>query len=69
MNIYFTNTNTTEELTAYIFSIPSAREKAIETFKNSNSKKCFEYIRRHEISRAMKQPEFTLFGLTFKEVK
>lgn len=63
MNIYFTNTNTTEELTAVIFAIPSAREKAIETFKNSNSKKCFEYI------RAMKQPEFTLFGLTFKEVK
>lgn len=39
MNIYFTNTNTTEELTAVIFSIPSAREKAIETFKNSNSKR------------------------------
>lgn len=69
MNVYFTNANTTEEITAYIFSIPSARERAIETFKNSNSKKCFEYIRRHEVARNIKKPEFTLFGLTFKEVR
>lgn len=71
MNIYFTKTNTREELTAYIFSIPSAREKAIADFKKSGAPKCFQYINRHRIGEPLRKhkKEFNLFGLTFKEVE
>lgn len=71
MNVYFTNQNTREELTAVIFSIPSAKEKAVEAFKNSEAPKCFNYINRHCIGEPLRKhkKEFELFGLIFKEVK
>lgn len=69
MKVYYTKNNIADDLTSYIFSNANAKNKAVNAFKKSGSKKCFMYIeRRYVIPMLQKRISNELFGIKFIEM-